>query len=112
MADEWQIVPSRRPVHVQVYKEKATRIHYIVFKKQLEMARDDDCIWARAVVEYSPNHFVFVNGHYSSDGDLSIKDFSKKYSFVRSLDLYKISTESFDEDDPRLIYCAYSVSIK
>ena len=112
MADEWQVVSSRRPVRVQVYKEKATGIHYVVFKKELEMSRGDDCIWARAVVEFSPSHFVFVDGHYSSEGDLSVKNFSKRYSFMRTLDLYKINTESFAEDDPRLVSCVYSVSIQ
>ena len=27
-----------------MYKEKATEIHYVVFKEELEMSRGDDCI--------------------------------------------------------------------
>ena len=112
MEGEWQVVSSRRrPVHVKVYKENATGIHYILFKGDIEIPGEDDCIPARAVVELTRNHFVFVDGHYSSEGDLCVKNFDKNYTFVRTLDLSKITTESFEDCDPRVVSCVYSVRI-
>lgn len=110
MDGDWQVVGSRRPVLVAVYKENATGIHYVLFKCEiLGMRGRDDCIWARAVVQTSPNHFVFSDDEYSSEGALCVKDFAQKYTFVRNLPLSKIATKSFEGNDARLVSCVYSV---
>jgi len=106
---DWCTVRSRRPFHVHVYKEMKTGIHYILSRKELDRSQKDDYIWVRAVVQIRPNHFVFAEGHYSSDGDLSVQGFSDNYIFVRSLDYKKIETVSFAEDDPRLVFSVYRV---
>lgn len=104
---DWEVVQRPRFCPVSVYKETRTGIHYILNQRELDNSAADDCIWARAVVELSPNHFVFVEGHYSSDGDLSVKDFFNQYVFVRRLDLRSIKTMEFEPNDPRVVYCMY-----
>lgn len=110
---QWQVVSSKRPVFVGVYKEKKTRIYYILFKNDINDAlqKKNYVIPTRAVVQLKSNHFVFVNGHYSSEGDLCVKDFTNNYTFVRTLDLSKIKTETFEANDPRLVSCEYHISI-
>lgn len=113
--EEWQIVPDRRRHLVSVYMEKTTRIYYIIDQKELNtnlnLKDEYDCIWARAVVKTSLNHFVFADDHYSDDGDLCIKDFHKKYLFVKTLDMNKIQTWSFENADPRLVYSTYKIQL-
>lgn len=109
MSDWCTVKSRRRPFHVRVYKELETGIHYIISRKAPDRCQKNDCIWVRAVVQMHPNYFVFADGHYSSDGDLSIEGFSEKYTFVRSLEYDKINTVSFEDNDPRLVFSTYRV---
>jgi len=106
---DWKVVAKFCPV--SVYKETRTGIHYILDQKQLDNSAAEEYIWARAVVELHPNHFVFVKGHYSSEGDLSVKDFYNQYVFVRRLDLRNIKTMEFEPNDPRVVCCTYKYEI-
>ena len=105
MQGEWNIVQRRSPV--RVVKEKDTGIHYIVDKHVVS-----DYFGARAVVKLRENYFVFVVGHYSSECEICKKNFDKKYTFVKTMDMNKIQTVHLDDSDERMVTCAYSVTFE